>query len=137
MKKQMNFTPEMAALLLAGKKTQTIRLVWPQPFGWVGNSLGWKRTPDQMEYWPQCLARPGICPYGDPGDLANAPDLPPILITSVAAKFLIDITGAEARADGFAGVSDCRRYLWQCYADKIQHGEVGCWVWVIGLEVQR
>ncbi len=74
------FSAPMVRALLAGTKTQTRRIVKPQPLWQPAKSMrseGWSwRTeedkPPKLGAWPDALtfasAMPAYCPYGKPGD---------------------------------------------------------------------
>lgn len=64
------FTSAMVKAILAGKKTQTRRIVKPQPGNDLHGHLCWGPPREPMQWWvtdPQKDIAPH-CPYGKPGD---------------------------------------------------------------------
>ena len=67
------FSSEMVRAILAARKTQTRRVVKPQPeqststLDGVSDRFQWKRVIDTYRpLWPSVISR--FCPYGQPGD---------------------------------------------------------------------
>lgn len=60
------FSAPMVQAILAGTKTQTRRIVKPQPDAWCGGTLCVQFTPDDQRLGR--LGKPILCPYGVPGD---------------------------------------------------------------------
>lgn len=63
------FSGEMVRAILDGRKTQTRRVVKPQPKGWsdfwpVGSHTEWQDIVARLPFYLGC----GYCPYGAPGD---------------------------------------------------------------------
>jgi hypothetical protein len=74
------FTTEMVRAYLAGKKTQTRRVIKPQPFGWAEHIEpypcdklpGYGQPGDWLqasEYYHKACGLGCKCPYGNPGDV--------------------------------------------------------------------
>lgn len=107
--RDISFNEAMLASVKAGTKTQTRRLMRPQPVPaselgdeeydgppqyFVEN--GQVRTPARYGSWPV------PCPYGEPGDLLRIQEEPSILleIVSVRAERVQDINENDAIAEG-------------------------------------
>lgn len=63
------FSGDMVRAILAGRKTQTRRVVKPQPVAIRHDAAGWElcRTDDHRPLYPETFAR-SYCPFGQPGD---------------------------------------------------------------------
>jgi hypothetical protein len=62
------FSGPMVRAILDGRKTQTRRVVKPQPEAWRNDKVGWELAmPNCRPLYPDSFAR-SYCPYGVPGD---------------------------------------------------------------------
>ena len=107
------FSAEMVRAILKGDKTQTRRVIKPQPPAEaesVSRQLFSQQTPEfdgAWQWWagkPQTpITNPLFCPYGKRGDTLCVPETAPRLtlsITNVRVERLQDISEDDARAEG-------------------------------------
>lgn len=113
------FSAPMVRAILDGSKTQTRRVVKPQPERWetarhapgqpsgdLASLWGWQAPNDgpfidEVHYsWPQAIY--DFCPYGQPGDRLWVPDADGLLleIVDVRAERLQAISEDDAKAEG-------------------------------------
>ncbi|MEQ1964380.1 ASCH domain-containing protein [Xenorhabdus khoisanae] len=112
--KLLKFNTEMIDAILSGRKTQTRRLIEPQPkvtdqelrnLGTWANELTLSQRVDAA--WQAGFI--GVpCPYGETGDIINFTDKDgnikgKIEITDVWVERLMDISEEDARSEGVSG----------------------------------
>lgn len=62
------FSGPMVRAILEKRKTQTRRVIKPQPEAWAHDMVGWELAmPNCRPLYPDSFAR-SYCPYGQPGD---------------------------------------------------------------------
>ncbi|HEK3017770.1 ASCH domain-containing protein [Proteus mirabilis] len=149
MKDNIKFNDAMLAAVMDGRKTQTRRLIEPQP----------KVTEDELRNlgaWQDgytlseqvCAAwRHGFvdvdCPYGEIGDIINVADKDgnikgKIEITDVWLQQVNDISENDAKAEGFDG--KLNSYISDFYAVWIGIYGIDSWInneWVWVIEFRR
>lgn len=149
------FSGEMVRAILEGRKTQTRRVVKPQPvspgdgayFDAYNGGPQWNWwAPDNKQYLAQIIN----CPYGKPGDrlwvrekitVARSASSLSLEITNVRVERLQEITFADCIAEGMPPIGpendpECVRNEFQTGWDSLnaKHGfswESNPWVWVI------
>jgi hypothetical protein len=91
--KALRFNDPMLLALLSGNKTQTRRVMEPQPTLVDEHGCWYGNNPMSLQDRP--------CPYGYPGDLINMQDAPATLrLTDVRTQRLWDISEEDAKAEG-------------------------------------
>jgi hypothetical protein len=143
------FSSAMVRAILEGRKTQTRRVMKPQPQGYIaGNEECWEW---RGYTWNQRIHAPADridyrggkpLPYGQPGDRIWVRETfwasrITLEITEVRVERLQEISESDAEAEGVTshgGLSAVFMYaeLWDSLNEKRGHGwDLNPWVWVI------
>lgn len=142
----ISFKPEMIKAICEGKKTQTRRIMKPQPsydFGWYPGSCGDDKS--SLHYANENHFKKGVVidfpTYGMPGDRlcvlnGNDPSIT-LEIKNVSVEKLQDISDSDAKKEGAESLGGCHKGHFRKIWESI-HGPDGWdkdpWVWVIEFE---
>ena len=148
-KKSIRFVDVLARAILDGRKTQTRRIIDPQPYLTPDGVLAW--ADKCVIYEPAESALLERCPWGRPGDCLIMPydgkDVR-LTIVDVRVERLQAITDADARAEGirlhertvtmYEGIyASGFALLWDSIYERRGYGwRVNPWVWVIEFELE-
>ena len=145
--KELKFTPEMQVAILFGKKQQTRRIVKPlnggEIIGHGGEGLAMELEGEKLDEDGETVSLINTvpCPYGQVGDVLNAPQFPclQLKITEIRVERLQQITEQDCLKEGVGNP-----ILRQCYQSEFkalwnaiygyQAWDVNPFVWVISFE---
>ena len=145
--KEIKFTPEMQVAILFGKKQQARRIVKPlnggEILGHGGVGLAMELEGEELDEDGEAISLVNTvpCPYGQVGDVLNAPQFPclKLQITEVRVERLQEITEQDCLKEG-VGIIGLRPSLqpefialWNAIYGY-QAWDVNPYVWVIDFE---
>ena len=145
--KQIKFAPEMLVAVLLGKKQQTRRIVKSlnggEILGYGGDGLAMELEGEKLDEDGETVSLINTvpCPYGQVGDVLNAPQFPclQLKITEIRVERLQQITEQDCLKEGVGNP-----ILRQCYQSEFkalwnaiygyQAWDDNPYVWVINFE---
>ena len=145
--KEIKFTPEMQVAILFGKKQQTRRIVKPlhggEILGHGGIGLAMELECEELDEDGEAISLVNTvpCPYGQVGDVLNAPQFPclKLQITEVRVERLQKITEQDCLKEGIGNpvLRQCNQSefiaLWNAIYGY-QAWDANPFVWVISFE---
>ena len=145
--KQIKFAPEMLVAILLGKKQQTRRIVKPlnggEILGHGGDGLAMELVGEKLDEDGETVSLINTvpCPYGQVGDVLNAPQFPclSLKITEIRVERLQRITEQDCLKEGIGNpiLRQCNQSefiaLWNAIYGY-QAWDANPFVWVISFE---
>lgn len=104
--KSISFSDEMVRAIIDGRKTQTRRIVKPQPLRYRGDTFRFPNAPDKFCFDVAVsigeITSAISCPVGKVGDIIYVKEKPDIKleITNIRVERVQDISEEDAKAEG-------------------------------------